>query len=81
MSHPSWVRGLKLAVGNVWHPQIMSHPSWVRGLKRLSLARCRVGRLVAPLVGAWIETCFPALHMMLQAVAPLVGAWIETKND
>ena len=33
VSHPMWVRGLKLSfrVQQDWHP--MSHPMWVRGLK------------------------------------------------
>ena len=36
MSHPVWVRGLKLRVG---YDQVLisgSHPVWVRGLKQLS---------------------------------------------
>ena len=33
---------------------------------------------VAPLVGAWIETCIPFRFSMICWVAPLVGAWIET---
>ena len=55
MSHPMWVRGLKLAVGAHTAHRVRSHPMWVRGLKppistRLPLA------YVAPYVGAWIET-------------------------
>ena len=34
--------------------------------------------VVAPLVGAWIETKEPSLLEGERAVAPLVGAWIET---
>ena len=33
---------------------------------------------VAPLVGAWIETCFKEWAFKNGYVAPLVGAWIET---
>ena len=34
--------------------------------------------MVAPYVGAWIETkCYKLLNM-LNSVAPYVGAWIET---
>ena len=34
----------------------MSHPTWVRGLKH-ALSGCELGgELVAPYVGAWIET-------------------------
>ena len=56
LSHPSWVRGLK----QIWRKQnrhmIMSHPSWVRGLKRCGSMVIRLQNVVAPLVGAWIET-------------------------
>ena len=38
----------------------------------------RICILVAPLAGAWIETCCAALKSMLCCVAPLAGAWIET---
>ena len=34
--------------------------------------------LVAPLVGAWIETAIIRLYPRRVDVAPLVGAWIET---
>ena len=34
----------------------MSHPSWVRGLKHNSHKGQTKGQIVAPLVGAWIET-------------------------
>ena len=33
MSHPVWVRGLKLVGLNFKIPFIWSHPVWVRGLK------------------------------------------------
>ena len=33
-----------------------SHPSWVRGLKLILCVNKVSVRLVAPLVGAWIET-------------------------
>ena|GEM_PF-3853002 len=36
--------------------------------------------LVAPRVGAWIETCFPFfVDWGGLVVAPRVGAWIETR--
>ena len=56
MSHPVWVRGLKHNVDFMLDSANMSHPVWVRGLK---LKQLRVGvhrHLVAPRVGAWIET-------------------------
>ena len=34
--------------------------------------------VVAPYVGAWIETLTLIDLQMLQRVAPYVGAWIET---
>mgnify|MGYP001769641628 CR=1 FL=1 len=37
-------------------------------------------RLVAPRVGAWIETGEALLDYARHEVAPRVGAWIETKN-
>ena len=56
MSHPVWVRGLKLLPHVAVKTFPASHPVWVRGLKH----RCREGtalpHLVAPRVGAWIET-------------------------
>ena len=55
MSHPTWVRGLKPIVVAVKMSPLTSHPTWVRGLKlsMFSLLKCVV---VAPYVGAWIET-------------------------
>ena len=35
MSHPMWVRGLKLGVGNVERQEFTSHPMWARGLKQI----------------------------------------------
>ena len=34
--------------------------------------------IVAPLVGAWIETVCRGIPHSYRLVAPLVGAWIET---
>ena len=36
--------------------------------------------LVAPRVGAWIETFERQGHYIASKVAPRVGAWIETLN-
>ena len=55
----------------------LSHPVWVRGLKlgvQSNAMRC----LVAPRVGAWIETEVPWIDKVFNEVAPRVGAWIET---
>ena len=55
----------------------VSHPMWVRGLKLASdwQTFCEV---VAPYVGAWIETACPPSVLHDICVAPYVGAWIET---
>ena len=33
MSHPVWVRGLKLTLSRMYNSISASHPVWVRGLK------------------------------------------------
>ena len=38
-------------------------------------------RLVAPLVGAWIEIRLSSTTLIKERVAPLVGAWIEIDCD
>ena len=55
----------------------MSRPAWARGLKRL-LGDGLEPVLVAPRVGAWIETHQAKIKQRLARVAPRVGAWIET---
>ena len=55
-SHPMWVRGLKHYGSDVSFDLFKSHPMWVRGLKQpISNFYIKNG-LVAPYVGAWIET-------------------------
>ena len=39
------------------------------------------GKLVAPYVGAWIETDSKESNLPLVCVAPYVGAWIETLTE
>ena len=56
----------------------MSRPAWARGLKPNFLLNKRVSFLVAPRVGAWIETSQQGRHNQSGRVAPRVGAWIET---
>ena len=52
--------------------------SWERGLKyRKCNSRQYRHRLVAPLVGAWIEMLNNCFVNSCNNVAPLVGAWIE----
>ena len=56
MSHPMWVRGLKLVADTDYKDFCKSHPMWVRGLKLNIAAVCALMVSVAPHVGAWIET-------------------------
>ena len=56
MSHPVWVRGLKLTFYHWSFTSNQSHPVWVRGLKLYS-GHTLIGKIgVAPCMGAWIET-------------------------
>jgi len=57
-----------------------SLPVWERGLKRKLCKQGKPTILVAPRVGAWIETyvCYPCNKK--ERVAPRVGAWIETNK-
>ena len=63
----------------------MSHPMWVRGLKQKWKEHKYHHIVVAPYVGAWIETTKHLRQLIKKLVAPYVGAWIETfwrrKND
>ena len=52
---------------------------WVRGLKQ-EPETIDNNFLVAPYVGAWIETSSCAAARYDSKVAPYVGAWIETMN-
>ena len=56
LSHPTWVRGLKLVKTNTFASIGASHPTWVRGLKHNKGLKMSNDFNVAPYVGAWIET-------------------------
>ena len=77
MSHPVWVRGLKLtsfpvtSLDNV-APRV---GAWIETNIILTYFDT-LG--VAPRVGAWIETGLVVRRSPDQNVAPRVGAWIET---
>ena len=59
-SHPVWVRGLKQDTErNETQYRSVSHPVWVRGLNHIESASSKYEWVVAPRVGAWIETAFP----------------------
>ena len=60
------------------HISPVSHPTWVRGLKLDLEQRYILEPLVAPYVGAWIETGISTAAGAAAGVAPYVGAWIET---
>ena len=49
--------GLNLLIYNMLL-DIESHPAWVCGLKQCDCDSQRVGCIVTPCVGVWIETCF-----------------------
>ena len=55
-SHPMWVRGLKHITELTLVYISVSHPMWVRGLKPITMVQAHWADLVAPYVGAWIET-------------------------
>ena len=55
VSHPTWVRGLKLHYEGLWGTSAVSHPTWVRGLKSFEIVSEATGIPVAPHMGAWIE--------------------------
>ena len=77
-SHPTWVRGLKPNLGAHRVGPEWSHPTWVRGLKLYLYLSSLFSSVVAPYVGAWIETLSITWYAVRHTVAPYVGAWIET---
>ena len=78
LSLPTWERGLKLSMG--WGSACFhtSLPTWERGLKLTIQPEKITLALVAPYVGAWIETAPCKSWIKGKIVAPYVGAWIET---
>ena len=78
MSHPTWVRGLKLAIIIIVCDFLESHPTWVRGLKRSDGVQCSAALQSHP---TWVRGLkhddWKATYLG-GSVAPYVGAWIET---
>ena len=72
-----WGRGLKHVAQHWQDARHLSPPMWGRGLK-LYLGNLKTYLIVAPHVGAWIETLIVTFALGLFEVAPHVGAWIET---
>ena len=52
-----------------------SHPAWVRGLKPATLSITETAPLVAPRVGAWIETEFQMIRFPLRSMSH--PAWVR----
>ncbi len=60
---------------------LRSRPTWARGLKHPKLIRIHHPGVVAPHMGAWIETVITACALSrILSVAPHMGAWIETQT-
>ena len=78
MSHPMWVRGLKLyrKVGT-WMPT-MSHPMWVRGLKHNILFNLESAKTSHPMWVRGLKLTTQSKPYVSRQVASYVGAWIET---
>ena len=57
---------------------LLSLPTWGRGLKHLRIPVNYLPLLVAPYMGAWIETIKKRIVGGHCEVAPYMGAWIET---
>ena len=69
---------MKLSTSLLSVLRLWSLPTWERGLKQAIQKWCILGVLVAPYVGAWIETTDGLYYEAYTIVAPYVGAWIET---
>ena len=78
VSHPSWVRGLKLVLRHYLQRFRLSHPSWVRGLKHLIEKKRQQYPQSHPSWVRGLKLDRINLYMQRTYVAPLVGAWIET---
>ena len=57
------MRGLKLVDNEKDAKKAVSHPTWVRGLKQAGLSWDTPVFVVAPYVGAWIETIEEYMYM------------------
>ena len=76
-SHPSWVCGLKLELGNKTEDMRRSHPSWVCGLKQDILYYIHSGKMSHPSWVCGLKLCKKDILVNL-GVTPFVGVWIET---
>ena len=78
MSHPMWVRGLKLLMLRSKRIALKSHPMWVRGLKRKFDFYDVTERLSHPMWVRGLKHNLICVDYAIVVVAPHVGAWIET---
>ena len=62
-------------------PKMMSLPTWGRGLKHGHWDAGHCSAVVAPYMGAWIETHLKYKLEIRKKVAPYMGAWIETEEN
>ena len=69
-----WVRGLKLDLEEFAHIYSSSHPVWVRGLKQNLIHYPIHPPLVAPRVGAWIETKITTIALLFNVSHPV---WVR----
>ncbi len=77
ISHPSRVRGLKLAVTVLSLVANTSHPSRVRGLKRHYPHIIRTANSSHPSRVRGLKQAQHRTHRLIH-FAPITGAWIET---
>ena len=78
MSHPTWVRGLKLLYHVIEQSNAHVAPYVGAWIETDGIYTVHRSAEVAPYVGAWIETDgIYTVHRSAE-VAPYVGAWIET---
>ena len=78
VSHPTWVRGLKLLPKPKPKPKPKSHPTWVRGLKQLKAVYLHYKNESHPTWVRGLKLVIVPVDTVARAVAPHVGAWIET---
>ena len=78
MSHPIWVRGLKLFALESCIARNKVAPYMGAWIETSSKKPSPNFLYVAPYMGAWIETAQDNKSAGQRKVAPYMGAWIET---
>ena len=74
MSHPSWVRGLKLSLSKPTHHDKVA-PLVGAWIETIRVQLTTTSSLVAPLVGAWIETM--NVDVLLPYVEKSHPSWVR----